>query len=327
MNRRDFGKLILSAAGASLVVRDSQVNQQYQTPQQIAAALHNLGIESKIYDHGGNRTILAIGELHLAQNAKVYPPFIRSILGRNEENPGAVHLARIYMEHMYAGDSTSSWGKLVRAVGLVQDSYHQRRNDMVGIASIVSHGLHNVKPIESDYHGYNELSDAITLVGIDDPELFRDSLRVHGIRRLAQTMYPTGVIRSILAAGKIKQSKLNVITLANALETIALDVAENDLSPDNIGNFVTSALESEGMLMVEKRNKYFTSALNTDLRPYEVGGLIIGDGHLDTALLDEEIPSVSKYPSLIDRLKPTGINVVYITPEQIYAFYDSTLAK
>lgn len=200
MDRRDFEKLILSAAGAAVVGcsyssdSESLRTSTYQTPQEIADILKEMGIPSHVYNHGGNRTILAIGERHGEKtNAEAYPVFFRQVLGKNEgQSQALIPLARLFMEFMYAGDTTSGYGRLLRRYGLRENSYKQRDKELKEI-SLYGEDLSVLEQLASiselNCHNVDELQDLTTLEGIEDPQLARDGTRLLKIGSFLHSLY------------------------------------------------------------------------------------------------------------------------------------------
>lgn len=331
-----FGGDSLSNPAQITAAAEEARKQTYKSPRELADILKQMDIRAEVHDHSGNRTLLVIGETHgKGTNKFAYPYFFAALHDSLQQNNG--ELSRLFMEFMYAGDTNSLLGRIVRGRSY-QPSYFQRQVDLDLVKDIVEHQSRapNIHVV-ADFHGYEELSSIVTLEGVDNQQLVCDATRMYLLAKLCYVLdnkfHPSFSSLARALTGSKESSVQDIYTaidrLVASLETCSFQIKAADLQPDRVLETGEQAMKLSGEIGIQRRNQHFAQTINDRLRMYENNALIVGDRHMsnsrpfEDAVYNVLLPgfNYSGYGSLLDQFKALRINIVYVRDEQIRDFY------
>ena len=281
MKRRKFFKIAgASAAGAGLsylLGRYLERRLTYASPQQIADVLKQAGIEAKVFDAKGNRTLFVVGDFH-AGFGKTYDELFRNL----EQSVG---VDKLFMEGVYDHDTEP-------------DPHLACMTDAAEIEGI------RFSPEEwkkEDSQGYFRLSERYDVRGIEDKELSNDS---HILGRIYTGILCWSISKDPFVAEKVRElyDKLKV-------KPFELGSLENMTKPE-LELLKTAVKEEKWKTSVCRRNSHFVDVIDREIRSHEVGALILGEAHCDASR--QNVPEGKSADIIIPYLKEKGINVVYI---------------
>ena len=281
ITRREFLKIAAAAGAAAASIPGLEYlgrRLSYASPQEIADILKHAGIKAKVYDASGNRTLFAIGDFHLGFG-KTYVDFFENLEKK-------ISTDKIFMKGVY--DSRRE-----------QDPHIEYMTDAARLEGIT------FSPEEfrkEDSQGYFRLSEHFDIRGIEDRELSQDSAILHQLYRGIMSFYMS---RDPWTADRIRE-------LYEQLETknFELGSLSKDMPRDQIKLLMDTIEEAQWRTAVCERNNHFVDVIDNDLRPYEVGALVVGESHCDAS--KQDLPENTSPDIIIPALKKRGINVVYI---------------
>lgn len=306
LSRRNF----LTSAGTGLalllsgcVIPLGVKTNPFVNPQRLAEVFRNKGVEPKVFPSGGNRTLLAVGETHLDYGS-VYNRFFSD--ARNSKTP---EIDTIFLENVYSPDYVG------------KDPYFD----------CVFGGVLN----ESTNEDREEFAE-------DDPcgfyEMRQHGFKVIGIENLCDgtdTRVSGYLLSPTLRLYDFSDKRKKVVDKEPEQETRILEKMAflvgnsrpnfpknfpNKVSWEQGESYFTEALRFEDEVSMRRHLNFF-EYLKKNMKPEEVGSLIIGDGHLNGK---EKYGFGDRESSLPLLLSGAGINVVYIHVKDLIRYLINT---
>ena len=248
----------------------------YVPPQEIAALL-DPHIEAKVHDAEGNRTLFVVGDTHLGFG-KTYDDLFRNLEKR-------VSVDKLFMEGVYDHDAEP-------------DPHIACMKDAAEIERI------RFLPAEwkkEDSQGYFRLSERYDTRGIEDKELRNDS-------GILGRIY-TGILSWSITKDPFTEEKIRELYDKLSVKNFKLDSLKSMTKPE-LESLKLKVKEEGWKTSVCRRNSHLVDVIDREVRPYEVGALILGEAHCDASFQD--VPEGKSADIIIPYLQEKGINVIYI---------------
>jgi len=265
----------LGLIGNSVKLADyTRRRASYHTPQQVAEIFKEQGVNPVVTESTGNRTLLIVGDSSHLVFGKTYVDLVTNVKGK-------VNLSRVFMEGIYeksyGGDSHLEY---FRDQGAFDEEDY----------------------ITRDQQGYFRLKKSNVMNGIENRELCLD---VNIIDRIGDEFL------KFMFTDKLDVFKVN--KLYDSLKNKCFVLG--NLSQMNIEekrNLQEKISKESDRLFVLTRNSVFVSAINRQLKDYETGALVIGEGHISLDRHPARPLHLGNYNFLSD-LSAAGIGSVYLS--------------
>jgi hypothetical protein len=272
----------------------------------IVDILKKEGINPRIRDNKGHRTILEIGEQHLNYGDD-YVQFFRYF-----DNQG-LEISPIFLEGVYRPELDEDVLAYLKDCKKLKEEYTGRWEQKI---------------TRDDPFGHFRLSKEFQTYGIEDKSLSLDAAILNKLMWIPTMVYKHS--GSDIKKDKAEEQKYR--TLASKLKKVSFDIPKlpDKFSAELMNELMEKRQALFNKVAIKQRNDLFTEVIDKYLKNGEMGALIVGRLHV----LPEKKYQVPEPPLIIkpdkeeraakgsveDNLAICGINTVYITCEQIREF-------
>jgi len=246
----------------------------YYTPQEVAEIFKEQGVNPVVTESSGRRTILIIGDSSHMVFGKTYVDLVSNVKRR-------LKIARVFMEGIYEkshGDDPHL--EYFRDQGEFDEEDYIKR----------------------DQQGYFGLKRNNVMNGIEDRELCLD---VNTVDKIGDEFL------KFMFSDKLDVDKVN--KLYDSIRNKGFVLGNlSQMNLDERREFQEKIREESDRLFVLKRNSVFVSAINRQLRDYETGALVVGEGHISLDRHPCRPLHLGNYNLLTD-LSDVGVGSVYLS--------------
>jgi len=300
----------------------------YIPAPKLAGMLELHGIPSQIYDVQSDRTFLALAERH-GENIKqdsaqvrVYNQFFNTLTEIHAID--ALFMEGVYDQNIEPDPYYAACKDSAKVFGAGPDDPYQfnKNYDNDSHQSNKNHDiLDHLR--RDDPHGYYSYSQKYLTYGLEDQNLFIDTLFLEAAWKYKDNLikrfqsHPEereAFVKELIDFEDNKIPQLN--TILQVVKVAEYDSNGNKYLAPQLFEELTKTLDDA---MITKRNSHFSGIIDSKLRSYELGTGILGKTHV---FGDQRTADLTDKRTIVKLLNDTGINVITVTLDDLENKYN-----